>query len=104
MSKRRKYDKEFKLMAVELSEAPNKNTKSVAEELGIRQELLCRWKREFSDPEKESFTGNGNPRLTEQEAEVIRLKKELKEAQMERDILKKAVSIFSRNDGKYFNS
>jgi len=41
--------------------------------------------------------------MTEQETEIARLKKELKEMQIERDILKKAVSIFSRNDGKFTN-
>ena len=39
-----------------------------------------------------------------EQKEIVHLKKELKNAQIERDILKKAVSIFSRSDGKYFNS
>jgi transposase len=42
--------------------------------------------------------------LTEAEQELARVKKELRETQMERDILKKAVSIFSRSDGKYSGS
>ncbi len=57
------------------------------------------------------FSVNGKKNLTPQEAEIARLKKELREAELERDILKKAVSMpvcrrggFSKNDGKYFNS
>ena len=42
--------------------------------------------------------------MTEEKSEVARLKKELIEMRMERDILKKAVSIFSKNDGKYTSS
>ncbi len=42
--------------------------------------------------------------LTEAEQELARLKKELLDTQMERDILKKAVGIFSRGDGKYSGS
>ena len=42
--------------------------------------------------------------LSETEQELARLKKELRETQMERDILKKAVSIFSKSDGKYSGS
>jgi len=42
--------------------------------------------------------------MTEEQKEIARLKKELRDAQLECDILKKAVSIFSRNDGKYSNS
>jgi len=42
--------------------------------------------------------------MTEEQKEIAKLKKELRDAQLERDILKKAVSIFSRSDGKYSNS
>ncbi len=44
------------------------------------------------------------PKQTPEEAEIARLKKELRDAQMESDILKKTVSIFSKNDGGYSNS
>src|SRR5437870_7851148 len=104
MSKtRRTFDKQFKQMAVELSET-RKDVLSVASELGIRSELLNRWRREHLQYKESSFPGNGKPIQTEQEAEIARLKKDLREAQMERDILKKAVSIFSKNDGKFSNS
>ena len=81
MSQRRKFDKEFKLMTVELSKS-----------------------REILDKGEGSFPGNGKPKQTPEEAEIARLKKALKDAEMERDILKKPVSIFSRNDGRYSNS
>ena len=42
--------------------------------------------------------------LTEQEREIVKLKKALKEVQFERDILKKAVGIFSSTDSKYSGS
>ncbi len=42
--------------------------------------------------------------MTEEESEISQLKKELADTRMERDILKKAVGIFSKSDGKYFNS
>ena len=42
--------------------------------------------------------------MNEEETEVAQLKKELADIRMERDILKKAVGIFSKSDGKYFNS
>ena len=100
---RRKFDPEFKRMAVELCNS-GKTSTQVGLELGIRAELVSRWKREFKSNPSGSFSGNGNVNLTPEEKEIARLKKELREAQIERDILKKAVSIFSKNDGKYFNS
>ena len=45
----------------------------------------------------------GNPKMTDLERENARLQKELREAKMERDILKKAISIFSANDKKSTN-
>ena len=45
--KRQKYDREFKRKAVELSFARG-NAKEIAEELGIRPELLYRWKKDNS--------------------------------------------------------
>ena len=100
---RRNFDKEFKQMAVNLC-LMGKATKEVAEELGVRAELVRRWKREHDQYKEGSFSGHGNPNMTKEEKEIIRLRKELKETQMERDILKKAISIFSRGDDKYTGS
>ncbi len=96
---RQSYDREFKQKAVELSFARG-NAKEIAEELGIRPELLYRWRREYQQYESNSFPGKGKPKMNEMEREVVRLKKELRDAKMEREILKKAVSIFSKSDGK----
>lgn len=67
-----------------------KPTSEVAEELGLRTELVCRWKREYQQRKEGSFSGHGKPALTEEQAEIARLKKQLREAEIERDILKKA--------------
>jgi transposase len=54
-------------------------------------------------------TGTGSKaQVSQEQQEILRLKKELKQAELERDILKKAVGIFSRNDraadrGKYLD-
>jgi transposase len=103
MKKRRKYDGEFKQMVVELS-YNRESIPALAEELDIRPDLINRWRREALANLGASFPGQGNKTLTEEQKEIARLKKELRDAEIERDILKKAVSIFSKNDGKYFNS
>lgn len=100
---RRQYDKEFKIMAVELC-LSGKPTSEVAQELGLRTELISRWKREYKQKREGSFSGHGKPTLSPEQAEIVKLKKQLREAEIERDILKKAVSIFSKSDGKSFNS
>ncbi len=99
MKKKRYYSKEFKLKAVELSN----NRDSILEaatELGIRSDMLGRWRREFYNHEKKAFPGVGNTIKQKDKKlnELQALKKELREVKLERDILKKAVSIFSKND------
>ena len=90
-------------MAVELSK---KRTDLIAlsKELDVRPELLYRWRREFTLKSEASFPGNGKVIQNELESENARLKKQLKDTELENAILKKAVGIFSRSDGKYSNS
>jgi len=102
MKSRRNYDKEFKEMAVNLL-STGKSTKEVATDLGIKPDLVRRWRRESERYGSGSFSGKGNENMTPQEKEIAQLKKDLYEAQQERDILKKAVSIFSKTDSKNIN-
>jgi transposase len=81
-------------MAVELANSRG-SIKEVAEELGINQSLLSKWKLQESGS-KQNTVG-----LTEEQKLIQKLQKELKDTQIERDILKKAVGIFSRGDGRY---
>ena len=97
---RRHYDREFKLMALELLRSSDKTGTQVARELEIAPDLLNRWRRELSNNEH-SFQGNGNANLSDEQKEIVRLKKELESIKVEREILKKAISIFSKGDSKY---
>jgi transposase len=63
MTKQRTYyDREFKQRAIELSYARG-NAKEIAEELGIRPELLYRWRRESEKYQDNSFPGKGKPKM-----------------------------------------
>lgn len=91
---RRMFDESFRKMAVELSYTKG-SVKEVADELGVSQTLLSKWRQ------RESDSSQGVAGLTEDQKMIKKLRKELKDAQMERDILKKAVGIFSKGDGRY---
>jgi len=93
---RRKYDPDFKRNAVRLTEDPDRTVYEVAANLGISKDLLYKWRRELRLKEGLAFPGHGREALTEQEKRIKELEKKLKDAEMERDILKKAVAIFSR--------
>ena len=92
MSNRRRYDRQFKIDAVRLLKESGKTATEIADNLGIKRDLLSRWKKELANETKKAFTGKGNPR----DEEVARLKKEVANLRMERDILKKAMAIFSQ--------
>lgn len=91
---RRIYSLEFKLKAVELSNQRG-SLISVANELNVSSDNIKRWKKEFNQGK---LTGKTIPVKSKEEEELIRLRKELADVKMERDILKKAVGIFSKND------
>ena len=91
---RRKYTREFKLEAVRLSEDPDRTAAEVARALGITPSILYRWRQAFRSEGPEAFPGHG--KLPESEEEVRQLQRELERVTEERDILKKAIAIFSR--------
>ena len=97
MEKQRKYDREFKLNSIKLYRESGKKMEEVAQNLGIPKSTLYGWIEEFKEHEEDSFPGNGH--LKPCNEEIYRLKKQLAEVTMERDILKKAAAIFLKPKG-----
>jgi|JTFN01.1.fsa_nt_gb transposase-like protein len=95
-STRRIYDPEFKRNAVMLAEDPDRRVSDVAKSLGIRADLIYRWRKELQKQENLAFPGRGNQSLSEEQRKIKELEKKLIDAEMERDILKKALAIFSK--------
>lgn len=93
---RRTYTKEFKLEAVQLAESREGNASEVARNLGISPNVLNRWIREYHTDKQYAFPGLG--KMKEPEEELRQLRKELADTKMERDILKKALAVFSKQN------
>jgi transposase len=89
MGKRRKFTNEFKLEAVRLAERGDVPVAQVARELGLNETVLRRWMGLYG---KRAGVNRMTP---EEHEELIRLRREVRRVTEERDILKKAVSIFS---------
>lgn len=97
VQQRRKYDQDFKRNAVLLAAEPGRTVAEVAENLGINKDLLYRWRREYYNGQGQyAFPGHGRETLTSEQKRIRELEKQLKETAMERDILKKAMAIFSK--------
>ena len=91
--KKKRFDRDFKVSAVKMVTEGGHKATDVARSLGIHQNQLYNWKRKFSDQGEKAFPGKGH--LTE----LAALRRQLREVEMERDILKKAVGIFSKPTG-----
>ena len=97
--KYRKYTEAFKLEALALRKNSQKKAGQIERELGITPGLLSKWRVRYQAVEQ----GNGEVHLASSEletaqAEIRRLGRKLVEVEEERDILKKAVNIFSRTN------
>lgn len=91
----RKYDKQFKDEAVRLATDGGRKVTDVARSLGIHENLLRTWKRKHGEDPAGSFPGKGH--IKPQDEEFRKLQKENANLKEEREILKKALAIFSKH-------
>jgi transposase len=87
-SQRRRFSDEFKKEAVRLAYESGRQVVDVARELELRPDMLRRWRKKF-------FGGVSSESTSDEAFEIRRLQRELARTREERDILKKALAIFS---------
>ena len=90
-----KYSREFRQEAVKLVTEEKLSVKEAGRRLSIPPSTLDHWLRAATSGKLGEVGGKYRP-LTEVEMELARTKKELAEARMERDILKKPAAYFAR--------
>lgn len=94
MSQQRKtYTREFKIEAVRLWQTTDKTAAEVEQDLDITHGLLYKWKRQQVENGDQAFPGQG--RLSSEQERIRELERENEILRQERDILKKAVAIFT---------
>ena len=93
---RKIYDAAFKTKAVELSNERS-NMTELARELGIRVAMLYKLRKDYEKFGSGSFPGKGTLKQTPEQKIITDLEAKLKDAELERDILKKAIGIFSKS-------
>ena len=93
---RKKYDREFRVQAVRMLEEGVKTGHQIEQELGIGSGQVYRWRKALEAEGREgmrAFPGNGKPR----DEELAGLRKEVRELREDREILRKALAIFSNH-------
>lgn len=89
--KRKVYSREYKIQAVELLNTSGKPGHQIEAEMGIGKGVIYRWRRQLEEEGSLAFPGNGNDR----DKELAQLRRENVELREEREILRKAIAIFS---------
>ena len=92
--RRKKYTREFKVEAVRKVLVDDRTYRDVGNEIRVSENVLGRWVRAVSDDEQEAFPGKGMRKSKDQE--IFELKRDLDGLREERDILKKALVVFGR--------
>lgn len=94
IQRRKSYPREFKIETVKLVVAGKETVPQLAEDLGIHPNTIYKWVNKYSEKPADAFPGKGN--LAPDAALLRELQRENERLRMERDILKKAVAIFSK--------
>jgi transposase len=92
--RRRRFDKQFKLDALRMIQDSERPLAEIARELGVHPNVLYRWRDQLLADPDQAFPGKG--KLKPDDEELRRLRRELDVVKEERDILKKALAVFSR--------
>jgi transposase-like protein len=94
MRNQKKYDREFKLNVIKHHRESGKSLTAISRDFEVPMGTLSGWIQEFKEQGEKSFPGSGKIKPCNEE--MYRLRKELTDMKQERDILKKAMAIFSR--------
>lgn len=96
--KRRKFSKEFNLDVINMVKLGEKSVRELSKELDIQDVTIYSWIRKYKEDKEEAFPGGG--KLKTSDEEIGKLRNELAEVTEERDLLKRAISIFSKDQKK----
>ena len=96
MDKRRMYDREFKVEIVKQVLSGSRSYRSVASEIGVHENTIYKWVRQFHDDPEQAFPGSGN--MKPEEEELHRAKRRIRELEEEVQILKKFAAYMAKND------
>lgn len=97
---KKQFSKEEKLQIIEMSLEENVTVEQVALKFGIHANTLRRWRYQYSMNSSNAFPGSGNKLQSEEQRQIDQLQKQLREKEMEVEILKKAMGIFSSPNRK----
>ena len=91
------YNREFREEVLRLAATGDRTDAEIEQSLGLSPQLISQWRRRYGVPSGEPAGTVKPATLAEAEAEIRQLRRELETVRQERDILKKAIVIFSKD-------
>jgi transposase len=95
MGKPTNFTPEYKKEIIKLVTEQKKSNSEVARSIGVRETTIRDWVKKYSEHGEKAFPGKGN--LRPDDKELRDLKNKVKDLEMENEVLKKAMAIFSRD-------
>ncbi len=93
MGSRRRYSREFKIEAVRMVTQLGHPVSEVARDLGVGRGMLTKWRKQLQEQGVTAFPGAG--KMPDQDLDGQQLRRDVRRVRQVRDILKKALAIFS---------
>jgi len=97
---KKRFTKSEKMAIVLESQESGVDLSYLADRYALHKNTIRRWRREYSSYTENAFPGKGKEILTDEQRELKRLRRELKESQLANEILKKAMGIISSPNRK----
>ena len=96
----RRFPREFRVRAIELVRISDRPLSQVARELGVSNSALSRWVAEddFAKAEAEKAAGVVPILDADEQAELVRLRREVRRLETENEILKRAAAYFAKEN------
>ncbi|WP_158865251.1 transposase [Leifsonia sp. AG29] len=96
----RRFPREFRVRAIELVRISDRPLSQVARELGVSNSALSRWVAEddFAKAQAEKAAGVVPVLDADEQAELVRLRREVRRLETENEILKRAAAYFAKEN------
>jgi transposase len=96
MERRQKYERDFKIEIAKQVVSGNRSARSIASEIGVHENTIYKWVRQYSDDPEQAFPGTGHMKPEEEELHCA--KRRIRELEEEVQILKKFAAYMAKND------
>lgn len=95
MSRAPRFEREFKIEIAKQVAQGKRTARSMANEIGVHENTIYKWVKQYTDDPEQAFPGTGH--MKDEQDELKRAQRRIKELEEDIEILKKATAYFAKN-------